>query len=197
MRWISVAVPVSREWQAEEQFRARPVVFQFDQSQRGDDVGQRGGHFIRDAVEQNLLFLDFGIQSLMRDHRFACPLQNRFFGLERFPETFEEQDRVAVHGRRGRFELHLCAARVLFHPRSRFGAFGAAFLPAFLGVDQEVLQKGRCIRDRQEAAALPERRPERGEPAALPDNRNSRSFTQTKQAELDQDGLSGQLPSVR
>ena len=62
--------------QTEEQFRARPVVFHFDQPQRGNDVGQRGRHFIRDTMEQDLLFLDFGIQSLMCDDRFARPLQD-------------------------------------------------------------------------------------------------------------------------
>ena len=64
-----------------------------------------------------------------------------FLASNASPETFEEQDRLTVHGHRSRFELHLRAARVLFHPWSRSDAFGAAFLPAFLGVDQEVFQE--------------------------------------------------------
>jgi hypothetical protein len=50
---------------------SRWIFFQLDQPERGDHVRERGVHFLRNAVEQDLLFLHFGIQALIRDHGLA------------------------------------------------------------------------------------------------------------------------------
>ncbi len=135
----------------EQQLGARAVIFQFDQAQRGDHVGQRRSHIVRHAMEQDFLFLNFRIQTLMGDDSFARALQDGLFRFERFTEPLDQQNGLAGGGHCRCFELHFHAVVILLNPRSRFGAVGAAFFPTFLGVDEEVFEEGRSVGQRQSA----------------------------------------------
>ena len=70
-----------------------------------------GGHFIGHAMEQDFLFLDFGIEPLMRDDRFARPLQDGFFRLERGAQPFEEQDRTGLPPSSRSLPVRSCSPR--------------------------------------------------------------------------------------
>ena len=111
-------------------------------------------------MQEDFFFLNFGIQTLVRDNRFARALQDGFFRLKRCPEALDQEQRLTIGRQGGGFELDLPG----LDPRSRFQLPLAAPTPAFVRVDQEIFQEGRGVGDRQNAPVFPERGPERSEP---------------------------------
>ena len=84
-------------------------------------------------LQQDFLFLHFGIQALISDHGLARLLEHRFFRLENFAEPLQEQDRLAAGGERGGFERKFSPVRRLLHPWARADALVSALAPNIRG----------------------------------------------------------------
>ena len=151
--------------EAEERFVRGPLSSMFDQSQRGNDVGQRGAHFVGHAMEQDFLFLDFGVQALMRDDGFARPLQDLLLRLERLPETFQEQDRLIVTSSARSLPVRTASPLA---SRSTHGPDLTRSSPPFPQHSSASIRKfsrnGDASRDRQTVIVLADRRPKSGQP---------------------------------
>ena len=93
MRWINVCCScVAREASPSSNLVRGPLSSSSIRRSEVIDVGQRRSHVVRHAMEQDFLFLNFGIQTLMGDDGFARALQDGLFRFERFAQPLEQQN---------------------------------------------------------------------------------------------------------
>jgi len=138
---------------------------------------QRLRQIMNDAMQQDFFFLNFAQELFVIEHGIARGLQPLRLFREGRRGITDEQNLFSVEAQSGCFERRLDAIHAAFDPIAGIRGAAGLGIPELFSVQEEILEKGRALREDNGFGADSFIAPDLFEPAWERANRTERTFS--------------------